>query len=439
MNRPAILAVAAAVLVSAASAAADTTPTDAPDVAMKKDAGGKDPKRLEFGVLPALTYDSDRGVGFGAIGTLARFHPGFRPYRWRLEFLVYATAKSSPDGGTELAYHDDYLILDQPGLLDNKLRVKSQVGFRRFSTSGYYGLGNATEELDDVDDRFYQYDRIYPFALSNGRFELWDRSTDEHTRRLEAFGGVGFWYNRINLYEGSLLEQHKALAEMDTPDGHVLDTLLDGTDDHNLLMFTGGLLFDTRDHEYAPTRGTFTELSVRASPGIDAGLTFAGASLITRWFQSLYGDRLVLAMRATGDVLFGSVPVYELAAVGGFTRDGAPGGGTSVRGVALSRFHGKIKVIGNVELRAQFLPFSIAGQRFNLGAVTYVDAGRVWADYEQVEFMGEKLDDALPNFAVGVGAGLRLRWGETFIVRADPGYSITEETLGIYISINHIF
>src|SRR5690606_6966118 len=54
----------------------------------KKDAD--DPHRLEFGVLPAVSYDIDLGFGFGALVTLARFHPDFRPYRWRLEILANA-------------------------------------------------------------------------------------------------------------------------------------------------------------------------------------------------------------------------------------------------------------------------------------------------------------------------------------------------------------
>jgi hypothetical protein len=85
------------------------------------------------------------------------------------------------------------------------------------------------------------------------------------------------------------------------------------------------------------------------------------------------------------------------------------------------------------------LPFRVAGQRFNLGAIAFVDAGRVWADYGDVEIAGESLDDGFANFAMGMGAGLRLKWGETFIVRVDPGYSPTEKTFGLYINVDHIF
>jgi hypothetical protein len=414
--------------------------TDAPAAATKAD--DKDPNRLEFGALPALNYDSDRGFGFGVIGTLVRFNPEYRPYRWRIKYLLFATVKSSPDGGTEFAYHDDNVLLDLPGLMQNKLRLQLQAGFRRASTASYYGLGNASEYDEDTETanaRYYQYDRIYPYGQASGRFQLWDRSTPEHVRRLEAFAGLGFWYNVVNLYEGSLLEMDAQRAGQDTPDGRALAALLHGTEDHMLMMPSVGLLWDTRDHEHTPTRGNFTEVSLRTSPGFDADLYFAGASVVTSWFQSLSGDTLVLAVRGIGDALFGNPPFYELATVGSFTRTDAPGGGSSVRGVPGQRFHGKLKVVGNVELRAQLLPFRVAGQRFNLGAVAFVDVGRVWADYGDVEVAGESLDDGLANFAMGMGAGLRLKWGETFIVRVDPGYSPTESKFGLYINVDHIF
>ena len=57
----------------------------------------------------------------------------------------------------------------------------------------------------------------------------------------------------------------------------------------------------------------------------------------------------------------------------------------------------------------------------------------------RVEVAGEALDEGFSDFAVGLGAGLRLKWGETFIVRVDPAYSVTEETFGLYINVDHVF
>jgi len=411
----------------------------------------KPPERLEFGGLPATNYDSDLGVGFGVIASLAKFKPGYNPYRWRIQMLLYATAKKAPGGGVELPFHNDYLQLDVPGLLDNRLRINVDVGFRKFATTGYYGIGNDSEKLRPWENfdpntqsdeysaarRYHQYDRIFPGFTANARIRAWDGSIEAHRRRLEFFVGTYFSYNVIRPYPGSKLSEDIEAAKADTADGRTLDRLLNGTDNHALLRLNLGLIWDTRDHEFAPTRGTFTELSTRISPGIDDKLYHAGFTLNTSWYRSLAGSYLVLATRAVGDVMVGNIPVWELTRFGALLSRDGPGGSWSVRGVPRQRFSGKRKLISNVELRSEFLPFRIKNQRFVIGAIAFVDTGRVWADVRRTELGGRSVDGG--GLAVGVGGGLRVRWGETFIVRVDPSYSPTEESFGIYIDVGHIF
>lgn len=416
-----------------------------------KAAKEKPPERLEFGGLPATNYDSDLGVGFGVIASLAKFKPGYNPYRWRIQMLLYATAKKAPGGGVELPYHEDYLQIDVPGLLENRLRINADLGFRKFATTGYYGIGNGTENLRPWENfdpdtqneefsaarRYHQYDRIFPGFTANARIRAWDGSIEAHRRRLEFFVGTYFSYNVMRPYPGSKLSEDIEAAKADTPDGRTLDRLLNGTDDHALLRLNLGLIWDTRDHEFAPTRGTFTELSTRISPGVDDKLYHAGFTLNTSWYRSLVGSYLVLATRAVGDVMVGNVPVWELTRFGALLSRDGPGGSWSVRGVPRQRFSGKRKFVSNVELRSEFLPFRIKNQRFVIGAIAFVDTGRVWADVRRTEIAGRSVDGG--GLAVGVGGGLRVRWGETFIVRVDPSYSPTEENFGIYIDIGHIF
>ncbi|MCB9569234.1 MAG: BamA/TamA family outer membrane protein [Myxococcales bacterium] len=410
----------------------------------------KKPERLEFGGLPATNYDSDLGVGFGAIATLAKFHPGYRPYRWRVQMLLYATAKRGPKG-VELPYHEDYINVDVPGLLDNRLRINGNIGFKKFSTTGYYGIGNGSlslkpwEMIDKEADpeafaiarRYNQYDRIFPGFDVNARIRAWDRSIEAHRRRLEVFVGTYFSYNVIRPYESSKLTEDIEAAKADTPDGHALDHLLNGTGNHAMWRINLGLVWDTRDHEFVPTRGTFTEVSTRVSPGVDDKLYHAGFTVNTSWYKSLVGSYLVFATRAVGDVLVGNVPFWELTRFGALLSRDGPGGSWSVRGVPRQRFSGKAKFVSNVELRSEFLPFRIKGQRFMLGAIAFVDTGRVWADIKPTIINGQNVDRG--GLAVGVGGGLRVRWGETFLVRVDPSYSITEDNFGIYIDIGHIF
>lgn len=393
----------------------------APEATAKKPL---DPNRLEFGGTPIIAGDSDIGIGFGAVVTLARFKPGYDPYRWRLELLLYMTTLEDPDGGVSLPYHDDYIKLDLPGLLDDHLRLELSLRFRRFTNSGFYGFGNAAPRGEGKPSRYYQYDHIAPQVEAKARLRL--------SRTLSALVGAGVSYNMISPYEGSLLEEQLQARDSADPG------LLRGVSDHVGLELQVGLVHDTRDHEYVPMSGVLYDVAWRLGSGLsseDESLTYGGATVTLRAFQSLYRDYLVLAARFMVDALFGDPPFYQLSRHGGLNSGKSIGGASAVRGVPGQRYHGKVKLLGNLELRSRFLPFSILGQRFNLGALAFFDAGQVFADFGDT---GAQDNQGL-DLKIGVGGGLRLQWGETFILRADVAWSPDATPVGVYVDVGHIF
>jgi hypothetical protein len=426
-------------------------PSDALARRKKKDTGPPKPDRLEFGALPAVNYDIDLGFGFGAIASLAKFASGYRPYKWRLELLAQATVKRAPGKGAEFPFHDDYLNFDFPGLLGNLLRITGRVGFRKFANTGYHGFGNDSvsetpwSDIDpDVDlaayqaaRKYHRFDHIYPYILFNTRIQLWDRSTPTERRRVEALVGLNTSYNVVRPYPDSKLEADIAAAKEDTTDGRTLAGLLRGADPHLLLVLNLGLLFDTRDHEYTPTRGTFTEVSARSSPGVQQDLRYVALTVNSAWYRSIVGEHLSVALRVVGDFILGDAPFYELTRFGALMPRDGPGGGWSLRGVSRQRYSGKIKLIQNLELRSMFLRFNVRKSRFTVGAVAFVDAARIWADTRATSLGGESVDGG--TFKVGTGGGLRVRWGETFLIRFDGAYSPTEHTPGFYVDIGHVF
>jgi len=417
----------------------------------KKDTGPQNPNRTEFGALPAINYDTDLGFGFGAIASVARFATGYRPYKWRLELQAYATVKRAPGKGAEFPFHDDYINMDFPGLLENRLRITARVGFRKFANTGYYGFGNASrfdkpwESIDPDEDlaayqaahRFHSFDHIYPLLLVNARVRLWDRSTPAQRRRIEALVGLNTTYNVVRPYPGSKLEQDIASLGDGSKDAQTLGKLLRGTDPALLMVLNLGLLFDTRDHEFTPTRGTFTELSVRSSPGVQQDLRYAGVALNTAWYKAIVGEYLSFAIRGVADVILGDAPFYELTRFGALQPRDGPGGGWSLRGVPRQRYSGKVKLIQNLELRSMFWRFNVGKSRFLVGAVGFLDAARIWADLRGTELAGQSVDGG--TIKVGTGGGLRVRWGETLVIRFDAAYSPTERTPGFYVDIGQVF
>lgn len=405
----------------------------------------KEPDRWEPGGFPVVNYDSNLGVGLGAIGVLARFERGYEPYRFRLQALAQFNIAQDQAGNTIFPLHDHYFRFDAPGLLDDRVRLQGELSFNKLATTPYYGIGQRSEEPDfsaklleqsAVARRYNHYDRMTLGLDLFLRFALVTLRLPGEDPRLELYDGThlsSFW---IDAYPGSKLKQDVAEKREPGPRGEALRALLHGTEDNVQVAKSFGLLWDDRDHEFAPSRGSLTEIGVRLSPGVEERLSYSRFHVATRWFAPLVSPYLVFANRLAFDVLGGDPPVDELSQIGVFQTEEL-GGGATIRGVPLRRFSGRMKLLGQAELRGSFPWFVLFEQRLQVGVVAFVDAARVWADYEPVPALDVDFDR--PPFAFGTGGGARFRWADTFILRADGAYSPTEDSTGIYVDVGHAF
>jgi hypothetical protein len=371
-------------------------------------AGASAQERTEVGILPGVAYSTDTGLGLGVGASIAGVAPDVEPFRWRMQLQLYASAKTAPGGGIELVTHDDSVDLDLPRLAGGLLRWRGRLAFTRNVDTGWYGLGNATVD-DPVDGpRYYNYRRTQERLQTDARVRL--------AGALEAYGALRTTVTGIGVYPGSLLERDRER--------------LVAVEDHGELLFSAGIVVDTRDHELAPSWGAVLELGARGGAGLGAPFGYYGATAEARAFVPIVGERAVLAVRLLGDLLGGNPPFDELARHGGLSPSDATGGGSSLRGVPAQRYHGRGKILGNTELRLRVVPFDIGGTHFFLGGLVFVDAGRV--------FEGDGLDGDSLGLHLGLGGGLRLEWGTTFVVRADAAAS-PEGTSGLYIDVGHVF
>ncbi|MFO0549753.1 MAG: BamA/TamA family outer membrane protein [Polyangiaceae bacterium] len=408
----------------------------------------------EPGIIPAVNYDSDIGFGFGAIGSLARFEPGYEPFRARLEAQVFLSVAVDAAGDASVPHHDDYLKFDLPGLLEDRLRLGGGLFFRKLASCGYYGIGQLSTEKEFSDReleeslqarRYHLYDHMSAGADLLGRTTLVElpRKVGD-APRLELLTGLHGSFQSVTAYPHSRLSEDLARARdvaapgaSEDPDALQLASLLHGVGSYGVFATDIGLLFDDRDHEFWPTRGSLTELSLQGAVATVEEMRFVRLHASTRWFVPLVkkDGALVVGHRLAADFIFGDAPVYELGALGNFEPIDGPGGAKSVRGVPLGRLFGKTKLLANLELRAQAPWFTLFGERWRFGFIAFVDAGRVWSDLPPAS----NLDGPWSPFDVGAGGGLRLRWGETLVLRADAGYSPTRDSYGVYIDIGQVF
>jgi hypothetical protein len=367
--------------------------------------------RIEWAVFPELSYDSDIGMGFGVLGNIARVREGVDPWLWKVQAQAYVTLGKGPDDKLVVNYTNDYLDFDFPVLAGGRVRLTGRAAFRRQINTPWYGVGNATASTPErAGGQYHVVDHIYPGVRADAWIQL--------PHGLALVAGGRFLLNWIRAPEGSLLE-----AQADE---------LVGAGRHQLLQVQGGLLIDNRDRELAPQHGVFAELTLRGGAVLEDATGYGGLNATFRGYEAIIPDHLIVAGRAMVDVLVGDPPFYELARFAG-TRPDEMWGSWGIRGIGMRRFAGKVRLLGNLELRGRFVTFNLAKRPFTIGALAFVDAGRVWAELTP----HPELDGTGVGLHVAGGAGLRLIWGEAFVVRADFGWSA--EGSGIYVDVSHIF
>lgn len=394
------------------------------------DQAGPRERRTEVGGIPVVAYDTDRGLLVGALINLARFEPARAPFAYRVELLLAASFKRA-GGGVEVPLHDDSLLVDVPGLLGGLLRVIGRVSFQSYRDAPWYGPGGDSVEVSSIDDRYHAYRRVYPGASLNTRWRL--------AGSVDLLVGAQVEASRVTAATDSLLGRQIAVAEAGTgPDAAVLRGVVRGADPHALAKLRLGLLHDTRDDEFQPTRGLLVEVATRVAPA-PWSLRHLGLFASAAGFAPLVGGRLVLAGRLFADALVGRPPFYALAEAGVATPLETSGGASTVRGVPLQRFAGKLKLVANGELRGEIGRLSVGAQRLRVAALGFVDAARTLADWRDVSLDGRDVDGGWTRVALGLGAGARVAWGATLVIRADAGASPTEGTTGVYIGVGHVF
>jgi hypothetical protein len=388
-------------------------------------------ERFEPAGFPLIGGDSDIGFEFGAVGTLSYFSGGVRPYRWNMDLLLSASLKQGPSG-LEIAQQNYLWQLDSPGLFGGKVRLNPEVSYNHTVNYGYFGLGNASR--GDI-----------PAGTPNaGRYHEWIDSIAQvrSGARIGIRGPLAVEVAVQYLFVGPQAYANSRLADDSTAQTASGAPLLHGTTALSLPSVAGGFAYDSRDNEVFPHAGMLHEVGVRFEQGfpLAANVHYMEVGAILRGFVPIAGP-IVLAGRLVGNAQIGNVPFYDLFQAGPFDQKEMPGGSAGVRGVPVGRYLGPIKVVGNVELRAMLLNFSVLRQKFSLGCDAFFDTGRVWSDYS----FHSSLDGGGLGLKYGVGGGVYFLWGQAAMLRIEAAYSpdaVSENPslpLGIYVEDGTMF
>lgn len=365
---------------------------------------------FEVGGVPAINFDSDEGFGYGAVVALYQYGDGsVLPYRWSVQPTVFLTTEGR---------RDFTVFFDAPSLL-GAWRLDAFLGSQRQIATPYYGLGNDARfdpgRVTEADPFYYRFGRTLNSALVNLQRPL----AGAPLRLLVGAGVMRGTLDPVPEGMGTTLAAEEIAAGV-----------LPGIEGW-LNHVRAGVVWDTRDREAAPGRGTWNDLIVqRVDEILGSEVSYTRWTFTDRRYWTL--GPFVVANRLLLQGVSGDPPLVDLHRLQTSFRDReALGGARSIRGVLRNRYSGRGMFVWNSEVRWRAADFRLWGQSLHLALSAFLDQGRVWEGQPRT-------GQLLTELHRGFGGGIRVGMGPDFIVATDLG-TADETGLQIYVGLGWLF
>ncbi len=399
---------------------------------------------LNFGPLPVVAFDADRGFQYGALLNIYNFGDGStypNPKSW---WYIEASAYT---GGT----WNLYLNYDNMNIGKNT-RLSICTNYSNESALDFYG--------------FNGYQSIYTYALDNyfqnnpGQFTFDDSKKGQKAEK-KFDNGKGKAPNGFYRYSR---QSFRAKADLTgkiaknffweagytfywinhkefNPTGY---TVADGSlyqlyKDWGILNDTGenqfvsaikaGLMYDSRNVQNNPTKGIWAEAHAIVAPKwLGSSMDSYKISATFRQYIPIVKDKLTFAYRLAYQGFLGNntpwylMPFYSNM---GYTRDyDAIGGYRTTRGLMLDRVQGLHTGFYNIELRYKFIDFQLWNQNIAFALSAFTDGAHVFKGYDltnktnaKPELYKKYIDTSRKDgLHASAGAGLRFIMNQNFIV-----------------------
>ena len=410
---------------------------------------------LNFGPLPAIGYSSDLGWHYGALTDIYWYGDGskYPDYVWKAN--VEASWYSKGNAVYHGFFDSKYLI---PGV-----RVSADISYFGNKTDNFYGFNGASssyiKDLDKIVDGtgFYlmRRDIFRTMLMLQGQFG---------DSNFGWAGGITYWNIKTGHAQNKdLTDGTTSLYDLYVATGIIPEAEKNGGQH---LEFKAGVVYDTRDHENNPTRGTNIEAYIYGSPDIISHHDNNYLKFAVHFKQFVpITDRLVFGGHlAYQGSIFGHAPSYMMQTIQTINlkqiRPEGLGSTCTVRGTVYNRIQGDSYAWLNTELRWTFAKFRWINQNWGLAVNPFFDAGMVvkpynldiqknakvsgkisvgGSDYELAKLLysgnAEKLH-------MSAGAGLHVIMNQNFNIAFEFGKCLDPndgQGLGINVGLNYIF
>jgi outer membrane protein assembly factor BamA len=403
------------------------------------------------GVIPALAFDADLGVKYGAVVNLFDHGPGGEAPHYNQHLFVRLTNTTKGSLTAQALLESETLL--------NQARLLAEVSYIRDKQMDFYGFNgrNAVfhEDFTIMGSESYIQRSYYAHERSLLRLRL-DAQHHLSGERLRLL--TGFQHNRFQIEPINHSEASETLAVDDAyrdwPSlfhkylqwGIIPDKDKAGGAVNAVSL---GLIYDTRnDHCYC-TDGLWLDGFVVMAPGFLGKHSFAKLILTYRQHISFFNERLVLSLRGSSQQkLYGEIPFYMLPTHfdSRLSQDGL-GGAFNLRGAMRNRIVSDGFVLGNLETKFKLMDFYLLRQYFYTSAALFIDMAYVTqpfdADLSSVpdDFKTRYFNNKAQRIHHTFGPGLYIVFNKNNIITINYGLTTNRQDGmgGLYIGSSLLF
>lgn len=417
-----------------------------------------------FGPLPAVAFDADKGFQLGALLNIYDFGDGSTYPNTRQQWYFEASFFTKGSQLFVVSYDNRFLI---PGVRwSSTLTLTNDKAMDFYGFNGYMSYYDH-EKVAAGKDKSNHTDYIYtPKYRVNRLAMLFKTDFTGNLWQNKLFWEAGYHLSYIkqgykdkqalNLEKiNKNKEDYKMFPAEETPifDMYREWGIISEDEAWGGLNSTVrlGLLFDTRDKEGAPSRGVWAEAHATIAPKW-LGTTnpyYRYSATFRHYLPIVKNDILTFAYRLNYEGTIGeSAPYYVLPFITvmgpSYDRDGM-GGYRTIRGLMRNRVQGLDVASYNAELRWRFVNFTLWNQNIAFGLSAFSDGTMVTRNYdmsfqrtdvgtpeytaakaEYDEYMARSGNRTSDRPHITVGAGLRFIMNQNFIVAFEYGLPISK-------------
>ncbi|MBO5043423.1 MAG: BamA/TamA family outer membrane protein [Alistipes sp.] len=429
-----------------------------------------------FGPLPAVAFDADKGFQLGALLNIYDFGDGENYPNTRQQWYFEASFFTKGSQLYVISYDNRFLI---PGIrFSTALTVTNDKAMDFYGFNGYishfdYEKVDAGKKSDDmyIYTPKYRINRLAALFKADFTGNLWNN-------KLFWEAGYHMSYFKVGAINREKINKNKdenkvfpdsepTLYEQYRRWGIISDDVADGGFNSTVRL---GLLYDTRDKEGAPSRGVWAEAHIILAPKWLGTSTpyYKYSATFRHYIPIVRNDKLTFAYRLNYEGSIGDdVPYYVLPYITTmgqtYDRDGM-GGFRTIRGIMRNRVQGLDMASYNAEIRWRFVSFALWKQNIAFGLNLFSDGTMVTRQYdmsfgrdasefasvadfqaaksEYDDYMSRGLERDRPH--VTVGAGFRFIMNQNFIVCLEYGkpvgkYHKQDGNGAFYINTGYLF